>query len=512
MFFLTFIVFCRAVVVLDLRNVDPSARVAIQSAVGLENRDAANVYTISGKDDVFWMKMLPKPHTNVEPMVFLSSALKRRSCILFDAEESFAIPAAVTYSGLLDAILLEKDLYVKSFPGATVVMNLIKRWGNEVEAHAELSQHVSKTTALAFQQSQYLANGKLVDFIVSRRLFSIYLSEMCVPFTRTHNLLKKLVEHSNWTAPIKVFGYNHQDKIFGAYPFEASTNCINKLGTVASDNSTNLSFWSAYKKIGPKEVLLQSPEASRIYDASKTYVALVYGDMDNIAYIQTFGRKHMQRRAKRCKKGSCFPLTWTMSPIAVDILPEALRWYYRSALKNGKDWFILPPSGYLYSYPGLMSSSTQESFVRLQNLHSFILNTSASVHWELLGTWSYAMGDYFPRYAGGTHSFFLNNVPWFIPISSGKLYQQSYQWLDEARTTVLFKPAFNWSPGLSAGGFSGNPSEAAARINALSPGVHYVYVIQNTDIDLVFNMTEKLGPHVELVGYQGLVEIARQMP
>jgi len=40
--------------------------------------------------------------------------------------------------------------------------------------------------------------------------------------------------------------------------------------------------------------------------------------------------------------------------------------------------------------------------------------------------------------------------------------------------------------------------------------VQYVYVIQNTNITSLFNMVAQLPPHVELVSYEQLADLARQ--
>lgn len=60
-------------------------------------------------------------------------------------------------------------------------------------------------------------------------------------------------------------------------------------------------------------------------------------------------------------------------------------------------------------------------------------------------------------------------------------------------------------------GLPGNATVIAGYINELSLGsVQYVYVIQNTPMESVFTMTTLLKPHVQLVDYIQLVELARQ--
>ena len=135
--------------------------------------------------------------------------------------------------------------------------------------------------------------------------------------------------------------------------FEAETDCINTLGQVASDGATNMAFWAGYAREGP--ALRQAGNDAVTYNGSKSYVALVYGDMDNLEFVQSFGATHMTIRAERCAQaakgnGTCFPLTWTLSPNLLISGPRMMRWYYdKATASQGLDHFTMPPSGWLYA-------------------------------------------------------------------------------------------------------------------------------------------------------------------
>jgi hypothetical protein len=178
-----------------------------------------------------------------------------------------------------------------------------------------------------------------------------------------------------------------------------------------------------------------------------------------------------------------------------------MHWYYSQAAFSGVDWFIMPPSGTLYAYPALMPDAVRHAFVKRQSAQAVLMNTSGSIDWELLLTWMWAFRDYFPLYSGGpVKAFFLNNVPWLAPIES---MNSTVLWV--TKDVVLFKPAFNWDPGAPGSGDPVGPKEIAAKINALPRGVpHYVYIIQNTPPDDIFEMVSLLEDHVNLVGYQAL--------
>jgi hypothetical protein len=290
---------------------------------------------------------------------------------------------------------------------------------------------------------------------------------------------------------------------------------------VATAHSSNLAFWSHLAPVVPSAPLTQ-PGAARIaYNKSKTYVALVYGDMDNIDFVESFGRDHMQERVRRCAPPAapCFPLSWTLSPNLLTFAPAIMRWYYNVSLQTGgRDWFIMPPSGTLYSYPGQMPDAVQADYVKQQNAQAFLMNTTGSVHWEWILTWQNAWDHYFPRYNTatptglGTRAFFLNNVPWVFPIPDMFFKGETYRIVGSGPDAVVaFRPAFNWQENGASGGLPYNSTVIAGLINDLRVGsVQYIYVIQNTNITSVFDMTTRLAPHVELVSYAQLASLALQ--
>jgi hypothetical protein len=40
-----------------------------------------------------------------------------------------------------------------------------------------------------------------------------------------------------------------------------------------------------------------------------------------------------------------------------------MEWYYEMSRQTGNDYFILPPSGYLYSYPSSLAADVQDLYV-----------------------------------------------------------------------------------------------------------------------------------------------------
>jgi hypothetical protein len=86
--------------------------------------------------------------------------------------------------------------------------------------------------------------------------------------------------------------------------------------------------------------------------------------------------------------------------------------FFDQSYLTGNDYFVLPPSGDLYSYPGQMPSNVQASFVTNTELDCTLYNTSGTVHWEWFGTWTRAIDNFMPQYAknGIVKSIFPVNV------------------------------------------------------------------------------------------------------
>merc|ERR1712178_266283 len=55
----------------------------------------------------------------------------------------------------------------------------------------------------------------LIDYIVKERLFNFFLYNGCIPFTKEHDLMEKMVQNNPWPKPIVVYGYDDSYGIEG---------------------------------------------------------------------------------------------------------------------------------------------------------------------------------------------------------------------------------------------------------------------------------------------------------
>jgi len=360
---------------------------------------------------------------------------------------------------------------------------------------------------------------KLTDYIVKQRLFNFWLENGCIPLTKEHSLMSRMVTENPWPKPITVYGYDDTLALAGDL-FEAETDCVSQhnLGQVAS-LVNNLAYWSRKPPINTQVRQVPEPKAAP-YNASKTYVSIVLGDGDNIGFVKGSRRGWMQDRVRKCAadpaKG-CFPLAWTLSPQTLHLSPDWFRWYANQSATTGRDYFVLPPSGDLYAYPGMMPADMQANFVASTERDAKIMDTSSSVSWEFTGWWESAIRNYFPRYSdkGIVKGFFAVNVPYMLPTLPFLLSSEHYKILGEHKNVVLFRPR-EWRGGSGAKGFENGKFELtatdmAAEISGYTKGsVAHLYVTSDggANLDLVYDMVSKLDAHVEVVGPKTLIDMA----
>jgi hypothetical protein len=139
--------------------------------------------------------------------------------------------------------------------------------------------------------------------------------------------------------------------------------------SLVSDFVTNLSFHSlltAFDAMAHAE--LPPVRTDLVYNRSKTYVAIVRSDGDNIQIVTGADRSQMEKRLQLCNTASdrnrsiaCPPFSWTINARLAHFAPNVLRWYYTAAAKTGQESFMMGPSGFGYNFPAAIKPPSKQA-------------------------------------------------------------------------------------------------------------------------------------------------------
>lgn len=530
--------------VVNLDGATPAPlQVAVQACAGLMNRrQGGSVYTRMGDKDERWLEDLGLvPTETVEAAPFLDSCLAElRRCVRYSySDQQRLLPNVLTAAAALGAVPLDEGMDVAC---EDVAFDAREEFRDRASPHLA-TQYVyerfaADTTGLAMVNPGYDSsssewwnppldrdvNAALVDFVFAQKLFVTFLVNGCIASTDEHALFEQIVRDNPWPRPIGVYGYADYWLVFGGYLFEAQTTCTSarNMGAIPT-NVNNLSFFSSRRRpiTDPRE-LDRNPPEDVAYDPSQTYVAFVVGDGDNVQYILDARSRWLRDRLAECERDPrlCAPITWSISPHLSRLAPDVLEWYFARTRETGHDYFALPPSGYLYSYPASLDPGVQDAFVHETEAAATILGTSSTVHWEWFTRWQQAEGEFLPRYARGgvIRGIFPVNVPYMFPTFTGWKANQTVKLLGDAvgPKVALFRPR-EWR-GVDGSGsgivapFYLRPEDMAKELGGYPRGsVAYVYMTSDGGLDLsnsISALIPLLPSHVRLVSADAAARLA----
>lgn len=205
--------------------------------------------------------------------------------------------------------------------------------GTNLSSHVVFRTYKNKlNNKLLINQSPY--DIPLRDYAIASKALTIYLEDEVTYFRD---------EISKWVQPNSpILGWNK-----GELGFVATQSAYN-LPVLAADHCTNLSFYSNYK---PKKLSQWHKDKIQAQDHTH-YVAILMSDGDNLQWLQdNFTAKNGQPSLNEKWFGyehrGNWPMSWTMSPAALDLNPTILEYLYAEATSN--DEFVAGPSGYAYA-------------------------------------------------------------------------------------------------------------------------------------------------------------------
>lgn len=524
----------------------PELQIAAQACAGLFNRKrGGSVYTRMKDKDGRWLEELGlKADEVMEADRFVEACLAEfPRCVRYSyQEQQKLLPNILTAAAAFEAVPLDREMGAQCGEVAFDALVEFKERNTPLLATRYAYENfVNETSGLAmldpgyshaegnFLRDEIVAemNPVMVDLVFSKKLFVMYLTDGCIDFSPQHALLNEIVRDNPWPKPIGVYGYAFYWNVFGGFLFESQTMCSDarNMGAIPT-MVNNLSFFSTRRApISEPGELRQNAEEEIEYDPDKTYVAFIVGDGDNVSFMLGFRTQWIEQRVRAClaDENSCPPLSWSISPQLTSLAPDVLEWYYGMGRQTGKDHFMLPPSGHLYSYPSsLEAGEVQENYIAATENDARLLGTEGVVHWEWFTDWRRTENELLPKYArrdGAIRGVVAVNVPYLFPTFTwGR--NQFFKVLvgPDAGQSVLFRPRV-WR-GIDDRGKFGDkeyylsPRNMAKELGGYPRGtVMAVYMTSDGGLTLensVMELVKVLPPHVRLVSCGAAIRLVTQ--
>lgn len=505
-------------------------QLAVHACAGLYNGKKSRAVFVEADDhDKMWVEELQlKVKETLGEEAFLERCITDfPSCVRYNyKDQQTLMPNILTVASVLGAVPIEDG---QSLACSNVVFDAKQVFADKntplLATQYVFEQYGKQTTGLAMLNPGYDTGEEspanppltsdlrpvLIDYLFAKKLFGLFLVNGCTKDHPEKALLSSIVNAGNWPTPLGVFGYNNSWNIMGGYLHEAQTRCLDSrnMGAIPT-STTNLSYYSSARSITEPNVVQQNPLEAIEYDANKTYIAFLVGDGDNISYLTHARHDWFRQRIDECAKDSksCPPLTWTISPHLPWIAPDLLRWYYDQSHKTKMDYFALPPSGHLYSYPSSLAEEDQTRFATATENDARILGIAGTVHWDWFGTWKDAEEEFLPKYAnmqGPIRGVFPVNVPYKLNAFPWWPKDQFYEILTGADggRVVVFRPREWRGVNDDQDPFFLSPQKMADELAGYPKGtVSWVYMTSDGGLTLdnsFFAMAKLLPEHVQLV-------------
>lgn len=444
-----------------------------------------------------------------------------RGAVLYNRSEEYAIPTVATLCGIHQALPVNGDVVAAAAMNLTVVFDARGQWSNVNKATdyaiSELMPQ-SSTRAVVLQSPDLLLGGFLSDFVASDSLLAVWpeapdeiLPTLCIDFTPAHKAWKRIVAGDaalRWDgAPFPtVMGYHPTGQ--GVAECVSLCTSDHRALTLVSDFSSNLAFHTRvpFSVVAPAP----APPPALTYDTTKTYVALVVSDGDNLQFDFGGARDMLEDRIRACAvDGECPPLAWTLSNRLMEYGPDALDWFHKAA--TAQDAFLMGPSGYGYIYPGYLSTEDQRLHARNTAKASSQLGWPGYVHWDWAGTstksYFQALVEESDAVENALDTVLYASVPAdVVPHSLDPTLVQG------TNGSVVIVPQ-GFVLGVDLPTYYKDPVKAAEHLKGLKGGtVTYGYIIcADTKYDEIEALAAALaGSHVQLVDYRSLHGLVTQ--
>ncbi|MGE0827543.1 MAG: hypothetical protein AB7G75_35100 [Candidatus Binatia bacterium] len=466
----------------DLRNESAQVVYAAVIAQGLLNRELPStaIYLIHEHRDQTWLNTIQSQYPSINWQAVSASAIPQIAIdagiavghVLYAQDEQHAFHNVTMLCSAKNAI--------PALDGNGPIFDTRGRWRDRIDATRwALSNLLSgaNKNLLACQNPDI---RHLDDFIVHSRMFSFYLNgdiENGSAGDERRTFLD-VVDNDHFSPDASVMGYHPKGIHPGKEEVIARMTERRSQLTLVSDYSTNLSFLSRFPSIDH----LQQPPIARVsYDPTKTYVAIIFSDGDNLQMVTGRTRSDFDSRPSNMKT----PIAWTISNRLADFAPPVIKYFFDKAKERETDTFLMGPSGYGFLDPGV--NPRHSDFAQETATAASSLDMLGYVHWDHNTDGARRS---IPKYADHVSIRGVFNAHGLDGMEHGiAMLPELIRWRSDDTTTAI-------AAALSDRDWVGK--------------LGYVYVQPGPNLVHVHDMVSRLRPHVNVVGYRELICLSRQ--
>lgn len=352
----------------DLMKADEHTRLALTMLQGLVNRKQPRIYIIQ---DPSWhtAELIPKWIDNLkangykfdevhDPLGLFSTF---RSCVkgaalyesdLADKPETLhKLNALTLYCALNNAVPVTEEL------------NARLRLPILFDARGKLNT-ASEAYGWAYRELWPRANHRVIaltcpsqiglrDYLVANKIMPFWISQEMGK--ADEDLCWRFLDEAEPNSPVMGCWGGYGEKPAGRIGEPELQQRTSKRGKfiVVTDGCSNLSVHSGLDYRQPAK---RSPARELALNPRKVYVCLNITDGDNLQYVQQYFRTKQWRDDPNRGK---IPLSWSMGPSAVDLIPDVLEYFQRTATPN--DEFVCSTAGIGLTVPSLYGKGLSDN-------------------------------------------------------------------------------------------------------------------------------------------------------
>ena len=347
----------REIEVMKLGGLRQDEKVLLLSLQGLVNRREPSLYAVDelgGGDPEFrWLEYLTTKGYRYrivdDPYKLLDEyRWAMKGGVIYDPALTGSFYAAATLAGLEDAVLLSPELAKRL--SLRILEDFHGRWKWDADAMEWAIQNLWPRTSrdvLYFYlygidppEKGFSPTVPALDYLIAFRAFFLFAKASVFgkpPFVGLREREKEIVEKVLSEYPPNrlvlgtcIEGFNEHLSIYYASYYGNFTTYV---------YHHNLSFHSGYR---PEGKFRHRPIEFRDLE-DKVYLCFAFSDGDNLYAVERRGTQWAD------PKRGLVPLAWSQTPAALDLMPDAMEYFYSTATPN--DYNIAGCSGIGYVDP-----------------------------------------------------------------------------------------------------------------------------------------------------------------